>query len=91
MSNIYDGGPAFPTSPTLSVHDGDDTIEHYGQANGLSARDYMATHILSGMIASVPPAADTMQNFALQAYAMADALLAVRDQNNLIEGTCDNV
>jgi hypothetical protein len=63
MSNTNTGGPAFP----VEQHDKD----------GMTLRDYFAAKAMQGLLASDVNAARHI--FAAQAYAMADAMLEVRE------------
>ena len=74
MSTINDGGPAFarPSWPGAMG----------GWQNGMSLRDYFAAKALQGLLAfpgmeyaDAPP-----EVAARDAYAMADAMLAAREQ-----------
>lgn len=70
MSDIYTGGPAFPS----------DVLD------GMSLRDYFAAHALAGHLSNVvtvewaskDPAAMT-QRLAQLSYEYADAMLAARE------------
>ncbi len=71
MKTKNDGGPAFPVPNDANVN---------GQ-EGMSLRDYFAAKAMQGMFA-----ADTNESVmpieikAAEAYAMADAMLAAREQ-----------
>lgn len=74
MSDIDNGGPAFPCA--FGVKD-----------NGMTMRDYFAAKALNGLLADVPRGtsfgvdhADTNMNYALASYAIADAMLEARKQ-----------
>jgi len=84
---IHDGGPAFPVStsdPRIGHQDG------YGtwQFPGLSVRDYFAAAALQGWLSSYGPESShpadigehQLNQVAVQAYDMADAMLAARDK-----------
>lgn len=67
MKKINDGGPAFPM--------------HRLDVRGMTLRDYFAAKAMQGMFAadtdeSVMP----IEGKAAEAYAMADAMLAAREQ-----------
>ena len=66
-SNINDGGPAFPTL---------DNTEHWRHL-GVSIRDYFAAAALQGSIAN-PNSTGNWEDFALDAYRYADAMLERR-------------
>lgn len=76
MSAINDGGPAFPNTQDASKWGSWDT--------GMSLRDYFAAKAMLGIYTMVAGSAHTVssgqpeQDIALQAYAMADAMLAER-------------
>ena len=61
--------PAFPT-----------WIENDSMAHGMSLRDYFAAAVLQGMYACPDHLYNTHFSDANEAYAMADAMLKVRDQ-----------
>jgi hypothetical protein len=70
MSNINDGGPAFPVENV-----------HIWQGHGMSLRDYFAAKAMQGLVAQsmgtalLSPAEDA----AAYAYAMANAMLKARE------------
>jgi hypothetical protein len=68
-----DGGPAFPTDTESQI--GPNTMH----LEGMSLRDYFAVKALAGMCASTDRDG-THQVYALDAYAFADAMLAVREK-----------
>jgi hypothetical protein len=72
MSDIKDGGPAFPLQDA-STH----------QFHGLSIRDYFAAKAMQGWIATYPNTAAVQDvsatGIADFAYEMADAMLAARE------------
>lgn len=81
MSNIEDGGPAFP----FTELNGDGT--HYGQSQGMTLRDYFAAKALPQAYASSVAEMDRTgypedwrYGVALDAYSMADAMLRARNQ-----------
>jgi hypothetical protein len=65
MSNIDDGGPAFPVA-----YGG-------GRIEGMTLRDYFAAKAMQGLLASEAEA--SMNEFAKKAYVMADAMLKARE------------
>ena len=72
MSKINDGGPAFP-------HSLEDTYEP--STTGLSIRDYMAAKAMQGLCATLTGAGTPKWDLlAIEAYEMADAMLAARGQ-----------
>ncbi len=81
-----DGGPAFPC-PDDYTQEGKPV---YGPKNlqGMSLRDWFAGMALQGWLASFgPDAAHPVRNesqgdVALQAYEMADAMLAARERKD---------
>ena len=82
MSNqINDGGPAFPTNATATTHgfyqDGQPCATHYGTTPGMTLRDYFAAAALQGSIAN-PNSNGNWEDFALDAYRYADAMLERR-------------
>ena len=71
MSNIKDGGPAFPVSEEAIARD----------MTGASLRDYFAIKALQGMLANQHGfQASDEEMFARDAYTLADAMLAQRDK-----------
>lgn len=78
MSNIDNGGPAFPTNYNYRAN------EH-----GMTMRDYFAAKAICGLLANSEPDADSemvrrenyneyCKLFAESAYEMADAMLKAR-------------
>lgn len=87
MSNINDGGPAFPQQKSSDSHgnQGWSSFEVGGGgggggvvSRGMSLRDYFAAKAVQGLLASEVEA--TEDSFAAQAYVMADAMLAARSK-----------
>lgn len=80
MAEKDTGGPAFPIQEQMQpeVHTG---WFSPGQA-GMSLRDYFAGQALTGLCAAVddysPSRLLDMEGFAVDAYSMADAMLAER-------------
>ena len=75
MSERKDGGPAFPVPDDAS------------DMPGMSLRDWFAGQVLGGVIAATKsdtrePNETHEQMFARRAYALADALLAARKQED---------
>jgi hypothetical protein len=68
MSERNDGGPTFPVQSATN--------------DGVTLRDYFAAKAMQGMIsATYNPSQNTMtEDIALEAYAMADAMLAEREK-----------
>jgi hypothetical protein len=66
MSNINDGGPAFP------FQDG------YGRVSGMTLRDWFASQAMAGLVPYVVKGA-TFENVAEDAYKAADAMLRARE------------
>jgi uncharacterized protein YodC (DUF2158 family) len=65
MADIKDGGPAFP---------------HQGYSHqGLSIRDWFAGQALAGLIV-VHPQVNGLDALAVDAYRIADAMLAEREK-----------
>lgn len=60
------GGPAFPLP------------DRYNNA-GMTLRDYFAAQALNGMLAARAAEGFTIEAFARDAYATADAMLAARE------------
>ena len=75
MSENRDGGPAFPLENPRMLENG----ELFNQYPGLTKRDYIAIHVLSGLVVSeshIPSRAAT----ARIAYEFADAMLIERER-----------
>lgn len=75
MSKIEYGGPAFPVQDAASW-----------QGHGMTLRDYFAAKAMQGLLGVAPPGTavgksypDANINFAMAAYAIADAMLAARE------------
>ena len=87
MSNINTGGPAFPCPMSEQTHLNQDCAPFQG---GMTLRDYFATKALSAIYATAMKEAsegsglfqydDWRIGLALDAYAMADAMLKARVQ-----------
>lgn len=82
---IKNGGPAFPVFGVNCVRvemEGSTEREPQQISDGMTLRDYFAAKAMQGMFA-----ADTDESFMLieekaaEAYAMADAMLAAREQD----------
>lgn len=73
MSDINDGGPAFPVSPEESR--GKVSSVH----GGMTLRDYLAAKAMQGLIASNDDGAgDRLTDVPAYAYDIADAMLKAR-------------
>lgn len=87
MSEIKDGGPAFPVPGKFYVERGHVELEG---TTGLSLRDYFAAQAMQAIIAKSPFQAEP-QSFevhyktAMGAYEYADMMLKVRDEFRGIE------
>lgn len=76
MSNpIKDGGPAFP----LISHTDCNGFRREAQ-DGMTLRDYFAGQALAGWLAcpNTKPL-DTTEKYAVEAYRLADAMIAARE------------
>ena len=73
MTTPNNGGPAFPIPllPGQSWHG-------MGPCDGATLRDYFAAKALQGLLSDSNMQASRIE-FAAEAYAMADAMLQVRD------------
>lgn len=68
MSEIKDGGPAFPTT-------------HLNLPQGMTLRDYFAAQALAGICANQDNRVyGNSMEFARAAYRLADAMLTARGQ-----------
>ena len=65
MDQTNNGGPAFPS-------------DRFGEL-GMSLRDYFAGQALAGLLACYKTAG-SKQDFAIDAYTQADAMLAARQK-----------
>lgn len=81
MSEIKDGGPAFPSEPRRFVMgaSGPEPVPHHHP--GMSLRDWFAGQALAGILAGEPPVKSddpclSSAEAALGAYRCADAMLA---------------
>ena len=81
MSEIKDGGPAFPHGKYMK-HATTGAFDTYAHG-GMSLRDHFASSALAGMLAS--EAADggfyKSADVAERAYKIADAMIAQRDKD----------
>jgi hypothetical protein len=76
MSNQDNGGPAFPLNE-LNQTTGDICAQHFG----VTVRDYMAAKAMQGLCATLTGAGTPKWDLlAIEAYEMADAMLAARGQ-----------
>jgi hypothetical protein len=76
MSEINDGGPAFPVStgdPTASYQDGPYTSQY----PGMTLRDYFAAKAMVMKFGETGTSI-TVDDMAVRCYAMADAMLRAR-------------
>ena len=73
MSNIKDGGPAFPTKNYQSV-----VPVATGYSEGMTLRDYFAAKAMQGLMNTEYRLTDASYK-AKQSYAIADAMLAARE------------
>jgi hypothetical protein len=68
MSNVNDGGTAFPFNDGFNQ-----------PSSGMTLRDYFAAKVLAGICASQPGNQWTNAMLATEAYALADAMLKARE------------
>lgn len=73
MSTPKDGGPAFPAAPNPYKTQDCGSI-------GMSLRDYFAAKALPGIQASWEDTEENYKMVALEAYKIADAMLAEREK-----------
>lgn len=76
MSEKYNGGSAFPFGQT-SEHDGR-LVNGWG-SEGMTLRDYFAAKAMQGMCADPSTSGRKGSDIAEEAYQMADAMLAARN------------
>lgn len=67
MSEINNGGPAFP-------------VPGYNQPEGMTLRDYFAAQSIAGINPGRLCKDSEIQSIANQAYKLADAMLAARNE-----------
>jgi hypothetical protein len=89
VSEVKDGGPAFPAHDYIVGDLAKDKFAKLGETRGMLLRDYFAAKAMEGWLASYGdvPHPSTGANgdtnalaIALQSYAMADAMLKAREQ-----------
>lgn len=74
---MSDGGPAFPRAAAVSPNS-----EYVNrEQDGMSLRDYMATHILAAIVANSQYTWNAKEHAEI-AYRAADKLLAARAKGN---------
>ncbi|OMT68750.1 hypothetical protein AQ764_14325 [Burkholderia pseudomallei] len=79
MSEIKDGGPAFPIADPFAL-DPRDKIEMERLASGMSLRDYFAAKAMQGICAHPNAWGLTVPQIAERAYLLADAMLRARGE-----------
>lgn len=80
MTKPYDGGPAFPVH---GGHSPEDDPRNRIMGGGMTLRDWFAGHALACVYSRFEPGADpSAEDIALQAFFIADAMLAERDGIN---------
>ncbi len=95
MSKINDGGPAFPAKVSVNRESGELQPHQFGNDDfctvGLSLRDYFAAKAMQARLSdyesckslivdSTKHGISMAENVAMQAYDMADAMLAARGE-----------
>ncbi|VVE59527.1 gp38 [Pandoraea iniqua] len=76
MSELNDGGPAFPTTD-------ENTTIHAGF--GMMLRDYFAAKEMTAIIAQLDGGLDYKEDdVAIMAYDMADAMLRAREPKEIV-------
>lgn len=75
MSNINDGGPAFPVQESM-ISSGSEGVP---ASSGMSLRDYFAAKAMQGICAIPTSANMEVASISKSAYLMADAMLAARE------------
>lgn len=76
MDKVNNGGPAFPRED-YQANGYDKGFEKLGQ-EGMSLRDYFAAKAMQGVL--VNGYFDRFESVALDAYALADAMLKAREE-----------
>lgn len=84
MSEIDNGGPAFPYSALAP-----DGPSMYADSEGMSLRDYFAAKALATISAYRTEDVEGWEprHFASHAYAIADAMIAARTPKDTDDGT----
>lgn len=72
MSKVNDGGPAFPV--TEIERDRHQEVYMHTAMTGMTLRDYFAGQALAAIAH-----ANGLEDLAMRAYALADAMLTARD------------
>lgn len=81
MSEIKDGGAAFPLTGTQWNPDRD-AYEVSPVSDGMSLRDYFAAKAMAGIVANPDTWGEsTHDGLSVRAYAIADAMLRARSQS----------
>ncbi|VBB10660.1 hypothetical protein [Burkholderia stabilis] len=78
MSEIKDGGPAFPSGEEVTEIRADGTRYTYASAPGMSLRDYFAAKAMQGICAHPDTWGLSTPQIADRAYLIADAMLRAR-------------
>lgn len=77
--------PVFPTLSSTNVVEGEEErhmLNHYS-TDGIALRDLFAAHAITGLLADPKrPASITKPDIAADAYEMADAMLAAREEGS---------
>jgi hypothetical protein len=80
MSEIKDGGPAFPRAATFIDATDSPGGDYYEPVDGMSLRDYFAGQALAGICGDgIPGGHHAPKLTAFDAYQYADAMLAARE------------
>jgi len=82
MSDINDGGPAFPAlDASQNLATGETTV-HQAFYSGMTLRDYFAARALQALLRNVRTSVDVwaVDPIAQNSYAMADAMLRARKE-----------
>ena len=79
MSNKDNGGPAFPSTYEARSDQGRGPIQQF-HSNGMTLRDYFAAKVMQGYWSDSRFNKIGMDVLARHCYAMADAMLEVRNQ-----------
>jgi hypothetical protein len=73
MSNINDGGPAFPFAKEM------EKISGLQFSTGMTLRDWFAGQALAGLLAQPAEPEFGAHYFAMSSYFMADAMIKARE------------
>ncbi|MCA8323254.1 hypothetical protein [Burkholderia cepacia] len=80
MSEIKDGGPAFPSGEDITEVRRDGSERSFAAEPGMSLRDYFAAKAMQGLCSNEGYNQHVPGTLANEAYVMADAMLRARGE-----------